>query len=232
MKPTISSLPRPSRTHTTSLRPLLSSPPRSAGFFAGFFRQTPAPKKSGSWEASVTAPQLDVQELELEQQPASQERKMEIQEAPRDSEEGTQETPPDPAVETQEAPSDREEEPQKALPDPEEETREGPSDRKEETREAPPDPAVETREGPSDPDEETQEAPSDSEEKTKYIAGLVTGSTDLEGPVGPARQKVTTSESLLLHNVNAHLGSTDARRRKMSSPAKFSADERGRRRGK
>ena len=54
MKPTIiSSLPRPSRTHTTSLRPLLSSPPRSAGFFAGFLRQAPAPKKSGSWEASV-----------------------------------------------------------------------------------------------------------------------------------------------------------------------------------
>ena len=53
MKPTISSLPRPSRTHTTSLRPLLSSPPRSAGFFAGFLPQTPAPKKTGSWEASV-----------------------------------------------------------------------------------------------------------------------------------------------------------------------------------
>ena len=64
------------------------------------------------------------------------------------------------------------------------------------------------------------------------IGGLVTGSTDLEGPVGPARQKVTISENLLLHNVNVHLGSTDARRRKMSSPAKFSADERGRRRGK
>ena len=73
--------------------------------------------------------QLDVQELELEQQPASQARKKKIQEAPRDPEEGIQEAPPDPgeetqevppdlAVETRKAPSDCEERPQKALPNP------------------------------------------------------------------------------------------------------------------
>ena len=44
--------------------------------------------------------QLDLQELELEQQPASQERKKELQEAPPDPEEGAQEALPDPAEET------------------------------------------------------------------------------------------------------------------------------------
>ena len=58
------------------------------------------------------APQLDVQELELEleleQQPASQERNQETQEAPTVPEEGTQKAPTDPEEGTQ-----------KALPDPE-----------------------------------------------------------------------------------------------------------------
>ena len=73
--------------------------------------------------------QLDVQELELEQQPVPQARKKEIQEAPRDPEEviqeappdpreETQEAPPDPAVETRKAPLDCEERPHKALPNP------------------------------------------------------------------------------------------------------------------
>ena len=58
--------------------------------------------------------QLEVQELELEQQPASQERRKEIQEAPPDPEEGTREAPPDPAEDTQEAPPDFAEETQEA----------------------------------------------------------------------------------------------------------------------
>lgn len=75
------------------------------------------------------APQLDVQKLELEQQPASQQRNKEIQEAPRNPKERTQEappdpgenpqeSPPDPVVETRGAPSAREEGPQEALPNP------------------------------------------------------------------------------------------------------------------
>ena len=54
--------------------------------------------------------QLGVQELELEQQPASQGGKNEIQEVPLDPEEGTQEAPPDLAEKTPQAPSDRKEE--------------------------------------------------------------------------------------------------------------------------
>ena len=62
--------------------------------------------------------QLQVQELELEQQPTSQERKNEIQEAPPDPEEGTHEAPPDATEDTQET-----------VPDLAEETRKAPSDR-------------------------------------------------------------------------------------------------------
>ena len=52
--------------------------------------------------------QLEVQELELEQQPASQERNEEgTQEAPPDPAEKIQETRPKPAEGIQEAPSDR-----------------------------------------------------------------------------------------------------------------------------
>ena len=56
------------------------------------------------------APQLEVQEMKLEQQPASHRRKKEIQEASPDPEEETQEAPPGPAEETQETPPDRAEE--------------------------------------------------------------------------------------------------------------------------
>ena len=51
--------------------------------------------------------QLEVQELELEQQPASSlELRKEVQEAPPDPEQGTLEAPSDPEEETLEAPSD------------------------------------------------------------------------------------------------------------------------------
>ena len=69
--------------------------------------------------------QLEVQELELKQQPASSlELRKEVQEAPPDPEQGIRGAPPDPAEDTQEAP-----------PDPAEETWKAPSDRKEEKRE-------------------------------------------------------------------------------------------------
>ena len=54
------------------------------------------------------APQLDVHEPELEQQPALQERKQEIKEATLDPEAGTQVAPPNPEEVTLEAPSDAE----------------------------------------------------------------------------------------------------------------------------
>ena len=97
------------------------------------------------------APQLDVQELELEQQPASLERNKKIQEAPPDPEEGTQEARPDP------------EGTQKAPLDPDEESRQAPSDREEETRKALSDPQEKKQEAPPDPNEGTQEAPPDLE---------------------------------------------------------------------
>ena len=50
--------------------------------------------------------ELGVQELELEQQPASQKRRTEMQEAPPDPEERTREAPPDPVEDTREAPPD------------------------------------------------------------------------------------------------------------------------------
>ena len=108
--------------------------------------------------------------------------------------------------------------------------REVPSDRKEETQEAALDPNEETREVPLNPKKETQETPSDSEEGTKNVAGLEAGSTDLKGLAVPARRKLTISRNLPPHNVNGHEESTGARRRERSSAAKFSADERGRRR--
>ena len=82
---------------------------------------------------------------------------------------------------------------------------------------------------PSDLEEETLEAPSDFE-KTKYIAGLAKGPTDLEEPVLPARRKLTIIDNLLSNNVKAHVESAGARRRGRSSTAKFYVDERGKRR--
>ena len=102
--------------------------------------------------------QLEVQELELEQQPASQERRKEIEEAPPNTKEGTREAPPDPAKDTQEAQSD-----------PAKETREAPSDRKEEIREEPPDPEKKTQEVPLHSKEETREVPLDHEEETREV---------------------------------------------------------------
>ena len=55
-------------------------------------------------------PKLDVQEMELNQPPTSQERNQETQEAPPDPEEGTQEAPLDPEERKQEAPLDPKEE--------------------------------------------------------------------------------------------------------------------------
>ena len=68
-------------------------------------------------------PQIDVQKLESEEQPASQEHKQEMQEALSNSEE-----------KTQEAPSSSEEQSREVPLDPEEETREAPSDHEEEAK--------------------------------------------------------------------------------------------------
>ena len=135
-----------------------------------------------------------------------------------------------PGQETREGPSDHKEETREAQTDPDEKTREAPSNSDEETRGAPLDPDEETREAPPNPEQETQEAPSDFEEETKDAAGLAAGSTDLEGLAVPGRRKLTISGNLPPNNVIAHLESTGARRRERSSGAKFSVDERGRRR--
>ena len=82
-----------------------------------------------------------------------------------------------------------------------------------------------------DPEETQKTPPPDPGEETKYVAGLAEGSTDVEGPVIPARRKLTTDGILPPNNVDAHVKSTGARRRERSSAAKFSADERGRQRG-
>ena len=104
-------------------------------------------------------PQLNVQELGQEQQPASSlELRKEVQEAPPDPERGTREAPPDPAEDTQEAP-----------PNPEEETREVPLDSEEETWKVPWDPEKETREVPLDPEEETWKVPWDPEKETREV---------------------------------------------------------------
>ena len=112
--------------------------------------------------------------------------------------------------------------------DPDEVTQEAPSDPAEETREAPSDREEETQETPSKPEEETLEAPSDSEEETKDVAGLVEGSTDLEGPVVTARRKLTITGNRPPNNVRAQGKSAGTRRLGRTSTAKFSAEERGR----
>ena len=152
------------------------------------------------------APQLDVQELELEEQSASQERKNEIQKAPLDRKEKTLEAPSDPEDETLKAPLD-----------PDEETQEAPLDPKE------------TQKAPSNPEGATRDMPSDPGVETNDVARLAAGSTDLKGPVIPARRKLTISGNLPPNNINAQVESTGARRREGSSAEKFSADERGRR---
>ena len=66
--------------------------------------------------------------------------------------------------------------------------------------------------------------------ETSDVAGILAGSTDLEGPVVPARRKIIISGNLPPNNVIAHVKSAGARRRG-SSLAKVSADERRKRRG-
>ena len=139
-------------------------------------------------------PQLDVQELELKQQPASHER---IQE--------TQEMPPDPAEKTREAPSNPEQESRGASSDLEEETRGAPSD-PEETQERPPDPEERTQGAPPDPVEEIQVAPSDIKEETKNEAGPAAGLTDLDGPIAPALWVFTISGNLPPNIATTHVG--------------------------
>ena len=164
--------------------------------------------------------QLEVQELELEQQPASSlELRKKLQEAPPEPEQGIREAPPDPAEDTQEA------------PDPVEETWEAPSDREDEAQGTPSYPEEETLEAPSDPEEGTLEAPSDPDEKMKYAAGLAEGPTDLEGPAVPASRKRTIGGNLPPNNLKAHVEPAGVRRRGRRSTAKFSADERGRQPG-
>ena len=53
----------------------------------------------------------------------------------------------------------------------------------------------------------------------------------MEGPVFPARRKLTINGNLPPNNVIAHVQSTGARRCERSNTAKVSADERRRRRG-
>ena len=99
--------------------------------------------------------QLEVQELELEQQPASSlEFRKEVQEASSD-----------PAEETREAPSDREDEAQGTPSYPEEETLEAPSDPEEKILEA-----------PSDPDEKTKYAAGLAEGPTNLEGPVVPAS--------------------------------------------------------
>ena len=114
--------------------------------------------------------QLEVQELELKQQPASSlELRKEVPEAPPDPEQGIREAPPDPAEETWKAPSDRKEETREDPPNPEGETREVPLDTEEETWEVPWYPEKETREVPLDLKEGKETASSDSVEETREV---------------------------------------------------------------
>ena len=152
----------------------------------------------------------------------------ETREMPLNPEKEAREVALNPEEETRKVSSlDPEEGTQEAASDTPEETREAPSDCKDEAQGTPSDPEKETREAPSNPEEETLEVPSDSEEEeTKDTAGP----TELEGTIVPARRKLTISGSLPPNNVKAHVESAGARRRRRSSTARFSAEERGRRR--
>ena len=89
--------------------------------------------------------------------------------------------------------------------DTEEGTQESPLDSAEETRKTPSDREDKAQRKWSDPEEETVEAPLNSVEKTEYVAGLAEGPTELEGPVVPARRKVTIGGNLPSNNVKVHL---------------------------
>ena len=142
-----------------------------------------------------------------------------------DPEEETRETHLDPGQETGELSSDRKEKTRKGPSDPKEETLETPSYPDEETQQAPLDPE-ETQRAPPNPDGVTREGRSNPGVETKYVTGLAEGPTALEGPVVPARRKLTISDNLPPNNVIAHVESEGARRRGRSSTAKLSADER------
>ena len=88
----------------------------------------------------------------------------------------------------------------------------------------------ETQKALPNPEGETREAPSNPGVETKYVAGFAVGSTNLEGTVVPTRRKLTIGGNLPPNIVLVHMETTGARRRGRSSTAKFSADERGRRR--
>ena len=89
-----------------------------------------------------SALQFEIQELELEQQPASSlELRKKVQEVPLNPEKETWEVPWDPEKETREVPLDLKEGTQEASPDPAEETWKAPSDREDEAQGTPPYPA-------------------------------------------------------------------------------------------
>ena len=147
-----------------------------------------------------------------------------------DPEEETREAPLDLGQETREMPSDCKEKTREVTSDPEKETVEAPSDSDEDTQASLLDPEK-TQKAPPNPEGETRETPSGPGVETNDVAGLAAGSTDLKRLVIPARRKLTISGNLPPKNVNAHVESTCARRRERSSAAKYSAEERGRRRG-
>ena len=122
---------------------------------------------------------------------------------PSDPEEETLEALSDPKEETLEASSDPEET-LEVPSDPEEETLEASSDTDEKMQEAPMNPE-EPQKAPPKPEGETREASSDSGVEAKDVAGLAEGSTDLEGLVVPARQKLTVSDNLPPNDVIARV---------------------------
>ena len=76
----------------------------------------------------------------------------------------------------------------------------------------------------ANPKKETQEALSDSEEKTRDVAEPA--STDLGGPVVPARLKLAIGGNIPPTNIIAHVESADARRCGRGSVVMFSAGDR------
>ena len=86
----------------------------------------------------------------------------------------------------------------------------------------------ETQKAPPNPEEETQEAPWDPGVEMNDVAGLAEESTNLEGPVVPARRKVTISGNRLANNGIVHVQSTGAwkeQNRKRFLPTNEKGDE-------
>ena len=175
--------------------------------------------------------------LEKETREVSLDPEKETRVVPLDPEEDTREVSLDPKEETREVPMDSEEGTQKALSNPTEKTQEAPSDLIDEAQGTPSNPEEEILEAPSDPEEDTLEAPSDPEEERREVpldhekeAKDAAGRTESEGLVVPARRKLTIRGNLSPNNFKAHVESAGARRRGRSCTAKFSTDERARRR--